>query len=129
MGISLVILAAGQGSRMQSDLPKVLHKLAACPLVVHAMRAGRALDPARVVVVVGHGAEAGRKPWSQMKTRKPGSSPKPNSLARPMRSVRRVRRWTGRAAMWWCCMAIPPSSGPKRWKPCKPPAPRMMWWC
>ena len=57
MGISLVILAAGQGSRMDSDLPKVLHSLAACPLVVHAMRAGRALDPARVVVVVGHGGE------------------------------------------------------------------------
>lgn len=57
MGISLVILAAGQGSRMQSDLPKVLHSLAACPLVAHAMRAGRALDPARVVVVVGHGGD------------------------------------------------------------------------
>jgi bifunctional UDP-N-acetylglucosamine pyrophosphorylase / glucosamine-1-phosphate N-acetyltransferase len=57
MSISLVILAAGQGSRMQSDLPKVLHKLASCPLVVHAMRAGRALEPERVVVVVGHGAE------------------------------------------------------------------------
>ncbi|SUZ30684.1 Bifunctional protein GlmU [Roseibaca ekhonensis] len=58
MSISLVILAAGQGSRMQSDLPKVLHKLAGVPLVVHAMRAGRALDPACVVVVVGHGGEA-----------------------------------------------------------------------
>jgi bifunctional UDP-N-acetylglucosamine pyrophosphorylase/glucosamine-1-phosphate N-acetyltransferase len=57
MTVSLVILAAGQGSRMQSDLPKVLHKLGACPLVVHAMRAGRSLDPARVVVVVGHGGE------------------------------------------------------------------------
>ena len=58
MSVSLVILAAGQGSRMQSDLPKVLHPLAATPLVVHAMRAGRALDPARVVVVVGHGGDA-----------------------------------------------------------------------
>ena len=58
MSLSLVILAAGQGSRMQSDLPKVLHKLAFVPLVVHAMRAGAALDPARVVVVVGHGGDA-----------------------------------------------------------------------
>jgi bifunctional UDP-N-acetylglucosamine pyrophosphorylase/glucosamine-1-phosphate N-acetyltransferase len=55
--ISLVILAAGQGSRMQSDLPKVLHPLASAPLVVHAMRAGATLDPARVVVVVGHGGD------------------------------------------------------------------------
>ncbi len=42
---------------MQSDLPKVLHPLAATPLVVHAMRAGATLDPARMVVVVGHGGE------------------------------------------------------------------------
>ncbi len=58
MAVSLVILAAGQGSRMLSDLPKVLHPIGATPLVVHAMRAGRALDPERVVVVVGHGGAA-----------------------------------------------------------------------
>ncbi len=55
---ALIVLAAGQGSRMQSDLPKVLHKVGAAPLVVHAMTAGYALDPARVVVVTGHGADA-----------------------------------------------------------------------
>ncbi len=57
MQVSLVILAAGQGTRMNSDLPKVLHKVAAAPLLHHAMAAGRALEPARTVVVVGHGAE------------------------------------------------------------------------
>lgn len=57
MTVSQVILAAGQGSRMQSDLPKVLHVLAGVPLVIHAMRAGRVLEPERVVVVVGHGGE------------------------------------------------------------------------
>ena len=57
MAVSQVILAAGQGSRMQSDLPKVLHMLAGVPLVIHAMRAGRVLEPARVVVVVGHGGD------------------------------------------------------------------------
>ncbi len=57
MQVSLVILAAGQGSRMNSDLPKVLHKVAAAPLLHHAMAAGRALDPDRTVVVVGHGAD------------------------------------------------------------------------
>jgi bifunctional UDP-N-acetylglucosamine pyrophosphorylase/glucosamine-1-phosphate N-acetyltransferase len=58
MQVSLIILAAGQGTRMNSDVPKVLHKLAAAPLLHHAMAAARALDPARTVVVVGHGSEA-----------------------------------------------------------------------
>jgi len=57
MSVSLIILAAGQGTRMNSDLPKVLHKVAAAPLLHHAMSAGRALEPSRIVVVVGHGAE------------------------------------------------------------------------
>jgi bifunctional UDP-N-acetylglucosamine pyrophosphorylase/glucosamine-1-phosphate N-acetyltransferase len=54
----LIVLAAGQGSRMNSDLPKVLHPLGGVPLFVHAVEAGRALDPARIVLVTGHGAEA-----------------------------------------------------------------------
>ena len=58
MPISLVILAAGQGTRMNSDLPKVLHHLAGSPMLHHAMQAGRSLDPTRVVVVTGHGADA-----------------------------------------------------------------------
>ena len=58
MQISLIILAAGQGTRMNSDLPKVLHRLGAAPLLHHAMAAGQALDPERIVVVTGHGSEA-----------------------------------------------------------------------
>ncbi len=57
MQVSLIILAAGQGTRMNSDLPKVLHQVGAAPLLHHAMAAGRALDPERVVVVTGHGAD------------------------------------------------------------------------
>tara|TARA_R110002124_G_scaffold31867_5_gene107638 strand:- start:6932 stop:8284 length:1353 start_codon:yes stop_codon:yes gene_type:complete len=57
MPISLIILAAGMGSRMNSDLPKVLHGLGGAPLLVHAMRAGAVLEPQRVVVVTGHGAD------------------------------------------------------------------------
>lgn len=58
MSISLIVLAAGMGTRMNSDLPKVLHPLGAAPLLHHALAAGMALDPARIVVVTGHGAEA-----------------------------------------------------------------------
>lgn len=58
MGLSLIVLAAGQGTRMQSDLPKVLHKIAGVPMVVHAMASGAALSAERTVVVCGHGASA-----------------------------------------------------------------------
>lgn len=56
--VALVVLAAGQGSRMQSELPKVLHRLGGTALLAHALAAGRSLDPAQVVVVAGHGADA-----------------------------------------------------------------------
>ncbi|NTT85815.1 bifunctional UDP-N-acetylglucosamine diphosphorylase/glucosamine-1-phosphate N-acetyltransferase GlmU [Tabrizicola fusiformis] len=57
MAVSLIVLAAGMGTRMNSDLPKALHKVAAAPLLHHALAAGRALEPSRIVVVTGHGAE------------------------------------------------------------------------
>ncbi|MBJ2151905.1 bifunctional UDP-N-acetylglucosamine diphosphorylase/glucosamine-1-phosphate N-acetyltransferase GlmU [Paracoccus sp. IB05] len=57
MQVSLIILAAGQGSRMNSDLPKVLHKVAAAPLLHHAMAAGATLSPVATIVVVGHGGD------------------------------------------------------------------------
>ena len=43
---------------MQSELPKVLHKVAGAPMLIHAMRAGRALEPKRTIIVAGHGFEA-----------------------------------------------------------------------
>ncbi|MFK7752032.1 MAG: NTP transferase domain-containing protein, partial [Sedimentitalea sp.] len=58
MSIALVILAAGKGTRMKSDLPKVLHPIAHVPMLAHTMSTGAALEPARTIVVAGHGAEA-----------------------------------------------------------------------
>jgi bifunctional UDP-N-acetylglucosamine pyrophosphorylase / glucosamine-1-phosphate N-acetyltransferase len=55
--ISLVVLAAGMGTRMNSELPKVLHRLAGAPLLHHALKSGAPLSPGRTVVVAGHGAD------------------------------------------------------------------------
>ena len=51
--IAVVILAAGKGIRMCSDLPKVLHPIAGAPMLHHAMRAALSLAPARLAVVIG----------------------------------------------------------------------------
>ena len=55
MNIALIILAAGKGTRMQSELPKVLHEVAGAPILVHALHAGRALEPKPTIIVAGHG--------------------------------------------------------------------------
>jgi len=46
------------GTRMNSELPKVLHQIGGAPMLVHAMRAGATLNPEKTVIVAGHGAEA-----------------------------------------------------------------------
>ena len=55
MQLSVVILAAGQGKRMNSDLPKVLQPLAGQPLLKHVIRTAQELQPANIYVVYGHG--------------------------------------------------------------------------
>ncbi len=57
MALEILILAAGQGKRMRSALPKVLHPLAGRPLLGHVLAAARALAPRKIIVVHGHGAE------------------------------------------------------------------------
>jgi bifunctional UDP-N-acetylglucosamine pyrophosphorylase/glucosamine-1-phosphate N-acetyltransferase len=60
MKLAVVILAAGQGKRMKSDLPKVLQPLAGIPLLGHVVSRARTLNPSSVHVVYGHGGEAVR---------------------------------------------------------------------
>ncbi len=55
--MNIVVLAAGQGKRMRSELPKVLHPLAGRALLDHVLACARSLAPQRLVVVIGHGAE------------------------------------------------------------------------
>ena len=55
--LAVVILAAGQGTRLKSNLPKVLHPVAGQPMIRYQLQAAAALSDARPVLVVGHGAE------------------------------------------------------------------------
>ncbi len=57
MGLSVVILAAGKGTRMQSSMPKVLHPIAGKPMLQHVIDAANQLNAEQVVVVAGHGID------------------------------------------------------------------------
>ena len=58
MSLEIIILAAGQGTRMRSALPKVLHKVGALPLLEHVYLLARALEADKISIVYGHGGEA-----------------------------------------------------------------------
>jgi len=58
--IHVVILAAGQGTRMKSSLPKVLHQIAGLPVIEHVLRTAESVSPATITVVVGHRADVVR---------------------------------------------------------------------
>ncbi len=57
MSLSVIVLAAGKGTRMKSAIPKVLHKLAGKPLLAHVIDTARKLHPKKICVVYGHGGE------------------------------------------------------------------------
>ena len=61
MKVTAVLLAAGQGTRMKSDLPKVLHPLAGKPMLWHALQAVKQASTEKPVVIVGHGADRVRE--------------------------------------------------------------------
>ena len=67
MKLTIVILAAGMGKRMQSDLPKVLHELAGKPMLAHVIDSAKQLNPAQIAVVVGHGADTVKAAFEQQK--------------------------------------------------------------
>jgi len=61
MSLEIVILAAGQGTRMRSALPKVLHPVAGNSMLGHVIHSARQLAPQRIHVVIGHGADVVRE--------------------------------------------------------------------
>lgn len=65
MTLNIVILAAGKGSRMQSETPKVLHTIASKPLLGHVLDTASALKSDKTIVVYGHGGEQVRQTYSE----------------------------------------------------------------
>lgn len=63
--LAVIILAAGKGKRMRSHLPKVLHPLANKPLLAHVIDLAKGLNPERIIIVIGHGAEKVRDKFSR----------------------------------------------------------------
>src|SRR3977135_4042271 len=63
-----IILAAGEGTRLNSAIPKVLHELAGWPMIRHVTEALRPLDPAETIVVLGPGMEAAARAVAPAKT-------------------------------------------------------------
>ena len=61
--VGIIILAAGQGKRMKSGLPKVVHPLCGKPLFLHVLTTAKRLNPAKIAIVIGHGAEAVRQAY------------------------------------------------------------------
>jgi bifunctional UDP-N-acetylglucosamine pyrophosphorylase / glucosamine-1-phosphate N-acetyltransferase len=62
--LSIVVLAAGQGTRMRSPLPKVLHQIGGKPMLAHVIRQAKLLKPAQLLVVYGHGGELLKEAFS-----------------------------------------------------------------
>ena len=62
--VGIIILAAGQGKRMKSSLPKVMHPLCGKPLFFHVLTTARRLKPGKVAIIIGHGAEAVKQAYS-----------------------------------------------------------------
>ncbi|WP_036301336.1 bifunctional UDP-N-acetylglucosamine diphosphorylase/glucosamine-1-phosphate N-acetyltransferase GlmU [Methylotenera sp. L2L1] len=62
--LNIVILAAGKGTRMHSDLPKVLHAVGAKPILAHVINCAKALQPNKIIVVYGFGGERVKEAFS-----------------------------------------------------------------
>ncbi|MBV9151361.1 MAG: NTP transferase domain-containing protein, partial [Alphaproteobacteria bacterium] len=80
-GFAALILAAGEGTRLKSAVPKVLHELAGWPLIRHVAEALKPLGPAETVVVIGPGMEAVGRAVAQ------GGSPAKTAVQSPPRGT------------------------------------------
>ena len=67
MALAIIVMAAGKGTRMQSDLPKVLHQANGRPLIEYVLDTSYALDPQKIVLIIGHQSELVKAATSKYK--------------------------------------------------------------
>ena len=131
MPVAVIVLAAGQGTRMNSDLPKVLHPLAGAPLIAHALAAARGVEPERMVLVTGHGGEAVAAAGAGDRPRSSGSSTQAEQLGTGhavLQAAPELEGFDGDAIVLYGDTPLHPAGDARR--RCSrraPPAPR--WWC
>ena len=65
--LSIIVLAAGKGTRMQSDIPKVLHKVNGKSMIKHVLGQTHNLKPEKILVVIGYEAEQVKKHLENLK--------------------------------------------------------------
>src|SRR5690242_5305774 len=82
--LSVIILAAGEGKRMKSALPKVLQPLAGRPLLAHVIDTARSLEPRAIHVVYGHGGERVREALAGEAAREPAGQPAGGPAGEPV---------------------------------------------
>ncbi len=102
----VVVLAAGQGTRMKSALPKVLHKVGGRSMLGHVLALAQSIgaDAVGRRRRTRHGSSAGRGPCQSRQT--PKSSYRSSNAARPTRCSRHARRWRPIPATYWCFTPI-----------------------
>ncbi|MBF0586849.1 NTP transferase domain-containing protein [Prosthecochloris sp. N3] len=69
MSLAMIIMAAGKGTRMKSDLPKVLHQANGKPVIEYVVETSRSLSPEHIVLIVGHQAERVRQATAHLPVR------------------------------------------------------------
>ena len=100
-----VILAAGKGERMRSDLPKVMHRLAGAPLIAHVLAASAPLTPEKTVVVIAPHMDNVRK--AALRGMPVANSPfRISSWAPAMPCAARKASFPDTPVRYWCFMAI-----------------------
>ena len=111
--LHFVILAAGKGTRMKSELPKVLHAVGGEPMIVRILRTASHFQPVTSTVVVGHMADKVRAALARVPGRRDG---RPGAAARhrPRPASRPSRRWPARPARSSCSTATCRCSRPSR---------------